>query len=517
MRGIEHASLLAVAIASLACAEPPPEPRRDVAYFLDRLHQLDELPRLELGTSELAATWDRAGGNALDGQTYLGIDGDTNVLLDVDGPGCIHRISTGLLEGGDFHGQILDATFELWLDGERTLALPATQLFDPETGPFAGPLVHDGAYPTVRMPIPFAERATIQLVSPTHDWGVFWQIGYSRYPEDVRIETLSLPLDADSRRAFDAAGDAWLDSLDGPLLPDDEPLIVLETLAPGATMTWTDPGCGTIERLEIAVDPNWAAAWRELHVRVTWDDAELPAIDMPAHRFLVGTDHGNDPAAPYDSLLLGAAEGRAYLRLPMPYREGARIELTNTTNTSEPAYEFEVELAVWRAGCSSQPDEFGYLHALVHAAPAATEASPRAGPLNVPVHRVLDHQGRGKVVGTALRVYWPYEDLWWGEGDWQIWTDLELDAWPPSYHGTGTEEFYDGGWTVFERRPLSGAVKQQPGLVTVYGFLLNDAFNFEEHIRMQVETMGLHEGDTVITEEHPEWVTTVYWYDERPG
>lgn len=415
-----------------------------------------------------------------------------------------------MLAGGDFHGQTLDASFELWLDGERTLVLPATQLFDPEAGPFAGPLVHDGAYPTVRMPIPFAEHAKIQLISPTQDWGVFWQIGYSRYPADVRVETLALPLDGAAQRAFDEAGEAWLDSLAGPLPPDYEPQVMLETLAPGATMVWDDDGCGTIERLEIAVDPNWAAAWRELQVRVSWDDAESPAIEMPAYRFMVGTDYGDDPLAAFDSLMLGAADGRAYLRLPMPYREAARVELSNAGE-----FELAAELTVWRTRCSAQPDDFGYLRARVNVAPAATPESPRSGPLQVPVHRVFDHQGRGKVVGTALRLYWPYADLWWGEGDWQIWTDADVEAWPPSYHGTGTEEFYDGGWTVFERRPLAGAVKQRPGLVTIYGLLLNDAFNFEERIRMQVETMGLLGGDAVIVDEHPEWVTTVYWYDER--
>jgi hypothetical protein len=509
----EIATLVAFATLALACVESPePEPARDVAYFLDRLHQLDDLPGLELGTSELAATWDREGGNTFDGENYPGVDGDINVLLDVDGPGCIHRISTGLVNDEMINGHTLDATFELWLDGERLLELPASQLFDPEASPFAWPLVFDSAYPTVRMPIPFAEHAKVQLISPTQEWGLFWQIGYSRYPDDVRIETLELPLGEDAQRALDEAGDAWLDSIDGPPLPEYEPLVVAETLAPDAAMAWSDEGCGTIERFEIAVDPNWPETWRDLQVRITWDDAEQPAIELPAYRFLLGTDYGDDPIAQFDSLVLGTEDGRAYFRLPMPYREGAHIELTNTGT-----FEVEVELALWRERCSEQPEDFGYLHTAVNVAAAATEESPLSGPMQVPVHRLLDYQGRGKVVGTGLSLYWPYSTEWWGEGDWQIWADLDLDAWPPSYHGTGTEEFFYGGWTAFDRLPLSGAVRLHPGLVTVYGFMTNDAFNFEDHIRMQVETMGLFGGDEVIMQEHPEWATTVYWYDERPG
>jgi hypothetical protein len=196
----------------------------------------------------------------------------------------------------------------------------------------------------------------------------------------------------------------------------------------------------------------------------------------------------------------------------MPYREAAAIELSNAG-----PFPFEVELSLWREPCDEQPEDFGYFRATMAAAPAATVDSPVAGPLEIPVHRVFERVGRGKVVGTGLRVYWPYRHYWWGEGDWQIWVDQDVDSWPPSYHGTGTEEFYDGGWTRFDRRPLTGAVKQRPGLVTAYGFLLNDAINFETNIRMQVETVGLHEGNDVIVEQHPEWITTVYWYDENPA
>lgn len=511
--GVLITALASNAIACVDAASFEPESVRDVSHFLRRLHELDELPRLGHASSELASTWDPAGGNALDGESYAGVDGDVNVLLDVEGPGVIHRISTGVLED-ELDGTIL----ELRLDGVLVLELPAVELFDPVASPFAGPLVFDGHYPTVRMPIPFAERAQLRLVSPEQRWGRFWQIGFSRYPADAPVETLGLPLDASAQAAFDEAGAAWLDALAGLTVPSEAPTVTrIETLEPGQSMTWSESGCGTLERLELALDPNWSAAWRDLEVRIRWDDATQPAVDLPAYRFLVGTDYGDDPFAVFDSLALGAEDGRAYLRLPMPYREAAEIELRNSGTVG---FAFEVELAVWREPCGedqTQPDEFGYFHAATSVAPAATDESPRSGPMDVPVHRVFERIGHGKVVGTGLRVYWPYPDLWWGEGDWQIWADLEFEAWPPSYHGTGTEEFYDGGWTRFDRRPLSGAVKQRPGLVTTYGFLLNDAFEFEDRIRMQVETLGLNVGNTAILDQHPDWVSTVYWYDELPG
>jgi hypothetical protein len=113
------------------------------------------------------------------------------------------------------------------------------------------------------------------------------------------------------------------------------------------------------------------------------------------------------------------------------------------------------------------------------------------------VHTVLDRQdGPGKYVGTLLHVGWP-DAAWWGEGDWLIWTDE--DAWPPSYHGTGSEEYFNSGWCQFDRKAVSGIVRGRreredaaglvgrPGDVVVYSFHLNDAFQFQEKFRIMEE------------------------------
>ncbi|PRP94780.1 DUF2961 domain-containing protein [Enhygromyxa salina] len=502
--------LVGTALASaLACEGPAPA--RDVSYFLERLHRLDALPLLEPGHAELASTYDRDGLNALDGATYPWADGHRNVLLSVDGPGCIHRISTGDIAA------VADTRVEIMLDYGELLSMTVGELFDPVTGPFAGGLVHSGPYPdihypTVRMPIPFAEHAEIRLIDADQRWGVFWQIGYTRYDADTPIETLTLPLDPGAARALDEAGQAWSDAVAGARRPQAPSVRVTESLEPGASLRWEDSGCGTIERLSVELDPSQAAtAWRALRLRVIWDRADQPAIELPLAEFMGAGDNADEPEAEFDSLVMGATQHRAYLRLPMPYREAARIELHNDGDAR-----VGVELGLWIRRCVEQDPDFGYLHAHVTSAPAATPASPRSGPAQVPVHRLFDHRGRGKLVGVLLRVEWPFEDLWWGEGDWQIWTDQPIDAWPPRYHGTGTEEFFDAGWTHFDRKALAGAIKARPGLVSVYGFMLNDAFTFERQLRVQVETVGLWLGDLVITELHPTWSSTVYWYDEQP-
>jgi len=105
-----------------------------------------------------------------------------------------------------------------------------------------------------------------------------------------------------------------------------------------------------------------------------------------------------------------------------------------------------------------------------------------------------------------LEVDWPYRS-WWGEGDWLIWTDE--NAWPPSYHGTGSEEYFNSGWCLFDRKAVSGYVTPHPGRATEYSFHLNDAFQFRKSVRVAEETSAF---DGKIEEVHPWWTSTAYWY-----
>jgi len=508
MRGHGRRLMVTVFLWLLGCGELGPP--RDAVYFLDRLHELDDLPRLERGQMALSLNYDPAGGNELDGRIYPWVDGYRNVLLSVDGPGCIHRISTGELD------EVPDTTVEIRLDDGLLLTMSVTELFDPATGPFAGGLTLTGdypaiRYPTIRMPMPFAEHAEVRLISPSQSWGSFWQIGYTRYDAELPVETLRLPMDPETADAFARAGAAWDDALTGRRRSPAADIERAQTLAPGEVLGWDERGCGTIERLDLALAPNVFESWDGLRLRARWDGAETPAIDLPVAEFMGSGYYVDDPSAWFDSLIMGQRQDRAYLRLPMPYREAAELELIN-----EGAAALEVRLKLWRRRCVEQPVDFGYLHAAVETQFAASETSSTAGPMAVPIHRLLEREGRGKVVGTQLRVDWAYADEWWGEGDWQIWADEPFDAWPPRYHGTGTEEFYDGGWTAFHRKALAGWIKQRPGRVTIFGFRLNDAFNYERQLRMQVETVGLGIGEGIVTNQNPRWSSTVYWYDEQP-
>jgi hypothetical protein len=223
--------------------------------------------------------------------------------------------------------------------------------------------------------------------------------------------------------------------------------------------------------------------------------------------FFGHADYGHTPETRFSSLLLGVTGGDAYCRFPMPFARGACLTFDNRSDAR--VDKLDVRLDVKRR--STLPANWGRFHATWTEKPAAEADAPRYGKKDFPVHVVLDRTGRGKYVGVLLHVHWPHgRKTWWGEGDWLIWTDE--DAWPPSYHGTGSEEYFNSGWCDFDRKAVSGFVKMRPGDVAVYSFHLNDAFQFQNNIRVAEETVSFGKSNEIIQNRHPIWGSTAYWY-----
>ncbi len=109
---------------------------RDLTFFLNRLRTLDHLPELEASHTALSSTWDTNGLNN-DGNCFKDIRDTVNILLDKDGPGCIHRIFTG-----QPYFQTHDTRLQIFIDGnnEPVFDVPLCDLFDPARSPFPYPL-----------------------------------------------------------------------------------------------------------------------------------------------------------------------------------------------------------------------------------------------------------------------------------------------------------------------------------------------------------------------------------------
>ena len=125
-------------------------------------------------------------------------------------------------------------------------------------------------------------------------------------------------------------------------------------------------------------------------------------------------------------------------------------------------------------------DGLGYLHAFW------SQTGPQPGT----PHCFADFHGNGHVAGVFLNVTADLEELkrpWWIlEGDEMFYVDGEPN---PSWHGTGLEDFFNGGWyfrgAAFAG--LFGIFDRAPFTVSTYRFLLVDPLKFSKSLRMEIE------------------------------
>jgi len=543
---------IAMVISFLGASGRAAEPVRDVAYFLKRLRTLDHLPELEDSHTAMASTWDRSGGN-IDGFDYKRIEPDgRNILLDVDGPGCIHRImgacqAHSRREG--FSKKQKGTRIQIFLDRARQPAIDMDLndfLIRRDKTPFPYPLVFEKTYPGCLHPIPYEKHCLVQLVNENFQpekkdydmfhwkksaiWGGWWQLTYTTYPKEIRAKTLELPLSGEAKREQQAVVRAWLKAESSPP-PVPKTWSVQRDVAIGAGRSEEIrlAGTGVIRQLRMAVHPSDPESLKSLRLEMVWDGSESPSVDVPVGYFFghANTGHntvhrspgvmppgkeleGRGPAFEYncnfDSMLLGVTPEEAYACFPMPFAKGAVVRLRNThvDKTISARVRLDVEKR------ETLPRNWGRFHATFTEERAHSEQSAKLGPKKVPCKTVLQRHARGKYVGVLLHVDWP-SGGWWGEGDWLIWSDENENQWPPSYHGTGSEEYFQGGGGQFDRKAVSGFVTGRPGHPTVYSFHLNDAFQFRKNIRVAEEQMGF---GISLRDKRPIWSSTAFWYAE---
>ena len=487
------------------------QPVLRLTTFLDRLMTVDHLPAKVAGHTKMASTWSRKDDNR-DGDDFKRIEGDRNILLDLDGPGCVHRIFTGML-GKNVAG----TRIRILLDNQSTAVfdMPVDEFFDDRNGPFPYPLVFHKTYPGTLFPIPFAKHCRIELFSPDQkkNWGNYWQVTYTQYPKDTPVETLRWPLSGAEKKTVDQACRTWLRAQSSPPeAPRQWTSQKQITLKPGEAESIVLSGGGVIRQLRLHASPSTPEVLSNVKMQLAWDGRETPAVDMPIGYFFGNVQTGQRDH--YYSLLLGVDKDYVYCRFPMPFERGASLRLENGSDK-------EVTLQVYLdvEPLDSLSAGVGRFHARLRETEiqehCANKAElPRCGALDTPVHEILDlEHTRGKYVGLFLHVDWP-ESRWWGEGDMLIWADE--DGWPPAYHGTGTEEYFNSGWGLFDQKAVSGCIrepKMHPGHVGVYTFHLNDAFSFEDRLRIAVEIWPAGRLDQM---PHSFWRSTAYWYEFSP-
>jgi hypothetical protein len=308
-------------------------------------------------------------------------------------------------------------------------------------------------------------------------------------------------------------------------------------IPPGATVTLADvegPGCIThlwmtqlCQRAyadRVVNDPDY---YRKVLLRMFWDDQPHPSVIVPLGDFFclghsVATNFASIPftssVRPENQHKFG---GNAALNcyLPMPFRKRARIELVNENDVAYRQY-FYVDYELYRPGALG--DDTAYFHAQWRRAnpnpcwdPRVIVNSDVANVVNLERESrdnyvILDAEGRGHYVGCNLSVT-NFQGTWWGEGDDMIFIDGE--TWPPSMHGTGSEDYFNQAWGMQDNAfPFNGSTLHErnlPGYQASYRFHLLDPIHFSKSIRVTMEHgHGNHSAN--------DWASTAYWYQMLP-
>ncbi len=275
-------------------------------------------------------------------------------------------------------------------------------------------------------------------------------------------------------------------------------------------------GAGQITHLWCTVlspDVWWG---RTLVLRAYWDGEQHPSVEVPLGDFFGA---GNCLTASYSSALLEAAprDGRSlHSWFPMPYADGFRLTVTNDGPLPVLSLYSYVDYEHW----TSPDPELGRFHAWWNRERRTRRPEPEG--VYVPGHNLtgddnyllLQAQGRGHYVGAFLFTQ-SDEGGWYGEGDDMLFIDG--DVWPPTVHGTGTEDWAGTAWspaTAFSHPYYGQPVAEREdwaGFSSLYRFHVLDPAPFEHSLRASLEHG--HNNDRA-----DDWSSVAYWYQvDRPA
>jgi hypothetical protein len=306
-------------------------------------------------------------------------------------------------------------------------------------------------------------------------------------------------------------------------------------LEPGQTATIAEhAGAGVVTHIWATLACGSPYFLRKVVLRAYWDGSEDPSVETPIGDFF-GMGHAQ--TRNFWSLPVQASpqDGKSFnCWFPMPFGSHMRITVTNEADREVLVY-YYVDLELHER----LEEGLGRFHAQYRqATPKSTAAAGLSngeylfGGSNTDGrdnYTILEAEGHGHYVGVLFSVYSRRRSVhwdWYGEGDDMIFVDGEPgfavpdtvrkpdprlgepgpviaqraestpganDAWPPTLHGTGTEDYFNTAWcpTQDYSSPYHGIIANggpnwtEP--VTLYRWHIEDPVIFHRQIRVTIE------------------------------
>jgi hypothetical protein len=309
---------------------------------------------------------------------------------------------------------------------------------------------------------------------------------------------------------------------------------------PGATAVMANiKGAGCIKHIWMTTRCYAPQYLRKLVLEMYWDGEENPSVRVPFGDFF-GIGHAT--CKHYVSLPLSmvmgekrgpkgpfAASMNCYF--PMPFADGAKIQLINESEEKIENLFYYVDYESYDSK-EQIPDDLGRFHAtwnrenpcekvvfnsdIENPAPWDLPGKNTTGDEN---YVILDAEGKGHYVGCVLNIdnfdASNQEYTWPGEGDDMFFIDGE--EWPPSLHGTGTEDYFNAAWGFpsgeyagpYHGVSLGSDVQEHFGKWSLYRFHIEDPIRFNKSIRATIEHGHANN-------QGNDYSSVAYWYQLEP-
>jgi len=250
-------------------------------------------------------------------------------------------------------------------------------------------------------------------------------------------------------------------------------------LKPGERMTLVDvAGCGTIRRIWFTLSDRSPAVLRAIRLDIYWDHAAKPAVSAPFGDFFCT---GLAMRTPFQNALFADPRGTSFnCFIPMPFRTGARMVVTNESKVNELMF-YDVDMTRE----AKQPADAAYFHAFWR-----REHMSRLGEAYEILPRVT---GRGRFLGDNIGiigdpVYGGTEPV---EGEVKVYLDGDQKL--PSLVGTGTEDYAGAGWglstfsDLYQGCTVADSVHKRWAL---YRLHVPDPIYFDRDCRVTIDDIG---------------------------
>ncbi len=403
-------------------------------------------------------------------------------LARIEGSGRLARL--WLTASSLRHGAVAnDEIFRIWVDDDPNPVVeePLSAIIDGSAGEMFAPPFGDGPGNHVAWyyPVVFAKKLVVGLdnLGPLEYY--YDQVAVVLDPEPVARKAASTRLSLRDQ-AISVLSSTENGAITGEPLAPKTPF----SLMPGQTLALFDlSGPATIHALRLEVAEAMRPMLSNVALRVTWDDAAVPAMDLPLADLFASS---LDPVENSSLALSGTIQDglvQVELRLPMPFEKNAKLVATNNHVEA-------VNFAISVQGDSNVPDKpFGKLFA---------DRRETLAPASGKTHPLASVAGQGRWAGTCMMLEGrgigdgtPFDEpLNFLEGDETAVLDGQM-----AIRGTGTEDYLNGAF-YFEAGPFASPFAQWWGTVVTDKVarssacrfhLLGDSIDFASSAEIELE------------------------------